>query len=152
MPPKSDLNKAGWEQGDFPILCETCKHAWSPMPMSPNLMFLIQRKTGLGDNAFVRMVHISFTQHHVLKLTKSHCYYCSPNKSMADPAEHVHVPSQSSAGTQVPVCDSRLPLSARLVQRPRMFVRRACLTWSMACRLRSETPRLRSRTRPRVAI
>jgi len=33
MPPKSDINKAGWEQGDFPILCETC----------------------LGDSAFIRM-------------------------------------------------------------------------------------------------
>lgn len=25
MPPKSDINKAGWEKGDFPILCETCE-------------------------------------------------------------------------------------------------------------------------------
>ncbi|EIN07223.1 hypothetical protein PUNSTDRAFT_89383 [Punctularia strigosozonata HHB-11173 SS5] len=31
--PKLDINKAGWEQSEFPILCETC----------------------LGDNAFIRM-------------------------------------------------------------------------------------------------
>jgi pre-mRNA-splicing factor RBM22/SLT11 len=38
--PKSDINKAGWEQSEFPILCETC----------------------LGDNAFIRMSKQEFAR------------------------------------------------------------------------------------------
>ncbi|KAF8320059.1 hypothetical protein DL93DRAFT_1932176 [Clavulina sp. PMI_390] len=38
MAHKADINKAGWEQGEFPILCETC----------------------LGDNPFVRMTKQEF--------------------------------------------------------------------------------------------
>lgn len=58
--PKADLNKAGWEQGDFPILCETCEQSflevfapWCGTPTPDYLSF-----PGLGDNAFVRMVRL----------------------------------------------------------------------------------------------
>ncbi|GJJ12599.1 hypothetical protein Clacol_006842 [Clathrus columnatus] len=40
MPPKADLNKSGWEQSEFPILCETC----------------------LGNNAFIRMSKQEFAR------------------------------------------------------------------------------------------
>lgn len=40
MPPKADLNKSGWEQSEFPILCETC----------------------LGTNAFIRMSKQEFAR------------------------------------------------------------------------------------------
>lgn len=48
--PKADLNKAGWEQSEFPILCETC------MLSEYYPVHLLTTGPGLGDNPFIRMV------------------------------------------------------------------------------------------------
>ncbi len=50
MPPKADINKAGWEQSEFPILCETCT------PSCHSYERVAYQVLGLGANPFIRMV------------------------------------------------------------------------------------------------
>ena len=85
--PKADLNKAGWEQSEFPILCETCTLSMHCASR------LLTAYPGLGDNPFIRMVRISFPFGDYL-LT----YSTRQNKNTAAPVEPARVLSPSSAG------------------------------------------------------
>lgn len=87
--PKADLNKAGWEQSEFPILCESCT-----LSMHCASRWLTTCP-GLGDNPFIRMVRIALPFGTCL-LT----YSARQNKNTAALVEPARVLSPSSAGNQ----------------------------------------------------
>lgn len=66
MAHKSDINKAGWEQGDFPILCETCSsyHTSSVGWPSGALLTLCSRLRRQSVCSDGRLVRISLVSRH----------------------------------------------------------------------------------------
>ena len=106
MPPKADINKAGWEQSEFPILCETCTF----FVISHIALVLFKRPAfpiGLGNNPFIRMVGTSPPTFFVLSLKASLPPSDSQSKSLDGNAEPARVPSPSFAGTRARACATR---------------------------------------------
>jgi hypothetical protein len=97
--PKTDVNMSGWEQSDFPILCETCtfdyprKH--STFADVRALRFGRQRIRAHGELAVYNYTSVQ-------QLTKH-----SPSKSSAAPVEHVLGRFLSSGGILVLLCATR---------------------------------------------
>ena len=115
MPPKADINKAGWEQSEFPILCETCK----VIPFITHLYELTPR-SGLGDNPFIRMVCTFLS----LNFRCSSLILLSQSKNMAVHVVHVHDHSRFSDGILVQERASKPPSFAKPVLKSRTCARR----------------------------
>lgn len=101
--------------------------------------------SGLGDNAFVRMVGFVNSNFFLPNV-----FYCSPNKNMAAPVGHVHALSQSFAGTQAQGNVSSPQSYVRPVLRAKMFAKLASLTSNTTFLLKSVILPSLSKVKPPV--
>ena len=99
MSVKSDINKAGWEQSEFPILCETCKsHMYGPMTVPQELS--AKAWGTMHTFAWYRLINCSV----LLQLT-----WHSLNKSLVEVVGPATGLSLYSVGILAQACGTRLP-------------------------------------------
>lgn len=124
--PKSDLNKAQWEQSEFPILCETCTAA--------TLSYTHRVRADATQQASVTIPSSEWYVVRSLRATPMFRCFVSQNKSLAVRAAPAPVHSPFSVGTPVQALVTKPPSSAKRVPRSRTSVRHVCWISSMVCR------------------
>lgn len=111
--PKADINKAGWEQSEFPILCETCTSGAfrfeGVLNTDLEMLFIV---IGLGSNPFIRMVCLVLI-YNKMRYSLNSSTITSRNKNSDVHAGPVLDLLPSSVGTQVKVHDTRQQSFAR---------------------------------------